>query len=56
MSACNWLDFETLGYQLIMPKNLPQHGKWWTLTLPYELSGGAVSTSTGTMAHDVATF
>ena len=25
MSTCNWLDLQTLGSQLIMPKNLPDH-------------------------------
>ena len=25
MSTCNRLDLQTLGYQLIMPKNLPGH-------------------------------
>ena len=25
MSTCDWLDLETLGSQLIMPKNLPTH-------------------------------
>ena len=31
MSTCNRLDSETLGYRLVMPKNLPEH--WWNLTL-----------------------
>ena len=26
MSTCNWLDLETLGYQLVMSKNIPRHG------------------------------
>jgi hypothetical protein len=55
ISTCNWLDWDTLGYHLIMPKNLPQRGMWWTLTLPYELLGEAVSTLAGSRAHDVAT-
>ena len=25
MSTCNWLDLQTLGSQLVMPKNLPDH-------------------------------
>ena len=25
MSTCNRLDLQTLGYQLVMPKNLPDH-------------------------------
>ena len=25
MSTCNWLDLETLGSRLTMPKNLPRH-------------------------------
>lgn len=49
------MDWDTLGYHLIMPKNLPQRGMWWTLTLPYELLGEAVSTLAGSRAHDVAT-
>ena len=30
MSTCNRLDLQTLGCQLIMPKNLPNH--WFTRT------------------------
>jgi hypothetical protein len=26
MAPCTWLDLEALGYQLIMPKNLPGTG------------------------------
>ena len=25
MSTCNRLDLQTLGYRLVMPKNLPEH-------------------------------
>ena len=25
MSICNWLDLQTLGFQPVMPKNLPDH-------------------------------
>ena len=25
MSTCNWLDLQTLGSQLVMSKNLPNH-------------------------------
>ena len=25
MSTCHWLDLQTLGYQPVMPKNLPNH-------------------------------
>ena len=25
MSTCDWLDLQTLGSQLVMPKNLPNH-------------------------------
>ena len=25
MSTCNWLGLQTLGYQPVMPKNLPDH-------------------------------
>ena len=33
MSTCNWLELQTLGSQLVMPKNLPGHklGSLWRL-------------------------
>ena len=39
MSACNRLDLQKLGSQLIMPKNLPDHWMVSSIALAWEVFG-----------------
>ena len=36
MSTCNRLDLQTLGCQLVMPKNLPNH--WSSMPFEHDLA------------------
>ena len=38
MLTCNRLDLQTLGSQLVMPKNLPDHCLWLPLALRLPLA------------------